>query len=88
MYVNLFPAFWKYFVGNIELDDRHKGKQDRSHPWSTRPAHSPGPAVIFAFNLKNWDVRTTYVKIVVTTGQDGSLPCGSLAWIYVHHHLA
>ena len=60
--------------------------QDRSHQWSTRPAHSPGRQWLsLDFEvLGRTDVRTLCVKIVITNGRDCGLPRGSIFLFSVH----
>ena len=67
---------------------RHK-VQDRSHQWSTRPAHNPGRQWLsLDFEILGQTegrtyVRTTFAKIVITTARNWGRPRGSITvWFW------
>ena len=70
---------WAELRANV----RKESEQDRSHQWSTRPAHSPGRQWLFwgGRTDRRTDGRTDgwtlCVKIVITTGRDCGRPRGS-----------
>ena len=70
------------FLLQLSLGKKEE-EEDRSHQWSTRPAHSPGRQWLsLDFEVLGWtyrrtDERTLCVKIVITTGRDCGRPRGS-----------
>ena len=61
---------------------RHETRQNRSHQWSTRPAHSLGRQWFLAWFWNFWtDGRTTCVKTVITSGRDSGRPRGSVWYL-------